>query len=415
MGKAIREKVITDEDLALVWEAGKNDTGKVKGPVTMIAKLFKTLGIRSNDGKTWEIKGELWDGIHDADAITAVTQKATASVWKHLSKSRHHYQGLDKGRNNRLSNKEKRALRHPVNQGRWGMIQADGIYTPWRRKQRAGGDGVCPRCGHEQGDLEHMIWECPITLREATEEHRMLARKRQSMNNKPRCLWTLGHIPADWEHERSHQAEMQPTVLDAKQYDATAAEQKVGTDGGGKNNIQVGYGITWKSTGTDVGLPVLGSRQTAQRAEVNAIAEAVARTKTPIHMVTDNKYVKDTTNRIKDDTKAFWGKHGDLWQFVQKHKDRITDITWIKSHLKLPDAIAKGFSEEDWRLNDRADKLATRGANGHACRHTLEDQNKYKLARKYKGAYYGNRKRRHPYVWRSPGKNQRNTASTVDA
>ena len=39
----IREKVITDEDLALLWEAGKNDTGKVNGPVTMIAKLFKAL------------------------------------------------------------------------------------------------------------------------------------------------------------------------------------------------------------------------------------------------------------------------------------------------------------------------------------------------------------------------------------
>ena len=224
------------------------------------------------------------------------------------------------------------------------MIQTDGIYTPWRRKQRAGGDGICPRCGHEQGDLEHMIWECPVTLRDATEEHRTLARKRKSMNNKPRCLWTLGHIPADWEHERSQQADMQPTIRDAQQYDATAAEQRVGTDGGGKNNIQVGYGIAWESIGTDVGLPVLGTRQTAQRAEVNAIAEAVARTKTPIHVVTDNKYVNDTTTRIKDDNKEIWGKHGDLWHFreptqEQNHRhnvDQVTAFTERRHRERIP-------------------------------------------------------------------------------
>ena len=76
----------------------EKDTGKVMGPVTKIARLFKTLGIHSEDGKTWEIKGERWDGIHDADAIAAATQQATIHVWKHLSKRRHHYQGLEKGK-----------------------------------------------------------------------------------------------------------------------------------------------------------------------------------------------------------------------------------------------------------------------------------------------------------------------------
>ena len=89
----------------------------------------------------------------------------------------------------------------------------------------------------------------------------------------------------------SHGLGTQPTVTDALQFDATTTAQKVGTDGGGKNNITVGYGIAWETSGTDVGLPVHGSRQTAQRAEVNAVTEAVPRTTTPIHVVTDNKYV----------------------------------------------------------------------------------------------------------------------------
>ena len=96
------------------------------------------------------------------------------------------------------------------------MIQTDGIYTPWRRKQRAGGDGICPRCGHPQADLEHMTQECPVTVQHAAEEHRMLARTRLSMHKQPRCLWTLGHIPAEWEHELSHGTKQQPGVRDAK-------------------------------------------------------------------------------------------------------------------------------------------------------------------------------------------------------
>ena len=134
--------------------------------------------------------------------------------------------------------------------------------------------------------------------------------------------------------------------------------------------------------GTDIGLPVHGSRQTAQRAEVNAIAEAVARTYTPIHVVTDDKYVKDTATRIIDDNKDFWGKNGDLWNFVSQRKDRITGITGIKSHMRLAQALNKGFLEEDWELNHRADKLATHGANSHDINHTQDDQARYKLARK---------------------------------
>ena len=128
-------------------EWGNEDKGNSKGPVHMITKLFRQLGIASEDGRMWKINGVIWDGRHDADAIDAVTQEAVRHIWKKLSKTRHHFQGLEKGRNNKLSNKEKRIIKHPANRGRWQMIQADGVHTPWRRRQKAGGDGVCPRCG----------------------------------------------------------------------------------------------------------------------------------------------------------------------------------------------------------------------------------------------------------------------------
>ena len=73
----------------------------------MIVKLFRQLGIYSEDGRIWEINGIKWDGRHDADAIDAVTHEAVRYVWNKLSRTRHHFQGLEKGRNNKLSNKEK--------------------------------------------------------------------------------------------------------------------------------------------------------------------------------------------------------------------------------------------------------------------------------------------------------------------
>ena len=200
----------------------------------MITKLFRQLGVTSEDGRMWNINGIIWDGKHDADAIDAVTQEAVRHIWKKLSKTRHHFQGLEKGRNNRLSNKEKRIIKHPVNRGRWQMIQADGIHTPWRRRQKAGGDGVCPRCGCGQGDLEHMIWECPETLRRATEEHRYLARIRNNMGKEPRCLWALGHIPAEWEYDTTEQTHQQPVLIDWEVFDETNPVEKIGTDGGEK-------------------------------------------------------------------------------------------------------------------------------------------------------------------------------------
>ena len=58
----IREKVITDEDLSTLWEAGKNDAGKVKGPVTMIAKLFKPWEYEATTVKPGKSKGNSGTG-----------------------------------------------------------------------------------------------------------------------------------------------------------------------------------------------------------------------------------------------------------------------------------------------------------------------------------------------------------------
>ena len=43
---------------------------------------------------------------------------------------------------------------------------------------------------------------------------------------------------------------------------------------------------------------------------------------------------------------------------------RVGQVTcrWVKAHLSLPDALAAGFSEEDWQGNSVADELAGQAA-----------------------------------------------------
>ena len=42
----------------------------------------------------------------------------------------------------------------------------------------------------------------------------------------------------------------------------------------------------------------------------------------------------------------------------------------------------RGFLQDNWELNDRADKMATKGARAHSSTNTKEKEEKYKLARK---------------------------------
>ena len=73
--KMLRAEVIPHEELEEIWKAALTDGGKSKGPVHMIVKLFQQLGIKSEEGKIWEINGIQWDGCHDADAMTRSRKK----------------------------------------------------------------------------------------------------------------------------------------------------------------------------------------------------------------------------------------------------------------------------------------------------------------------------------------------------
>ena len=58
-------------------------------------------------------------------------------------------------------------------------------------------------------------------------------------------------------------------------------------------------------------------------------------------------------------------RHKDLWQQIYKRRQMLSVINWIQAHTELEESIKRGFTQEDWQVNKRADELATNGTNSH--------------------------------------------------
>ena len=103
--KMIRHEVLDEDTRLELWTYGREDNGTVKGPVHQVARIFKQLGVTSEDGRHWTIGTQTYDGAYDACALNEVVKLAETQVWKTLAKHRHHFNGLQK-RTGRRTHKE---------------------------------------------------------------------------------------------------------------------------------------------------------------------------------------------------------------------------------------------------------------------------------------------------------------------
>ena len=88
--------------------------------------------------------------------------------------------------------------------------------------------------------------------------------------------------------------------------------------------------------------------QTAQRAEVMAVLKGLEAVKQCVLIVSDSKYVVDTLSKTKEEVLKCGAIHGDLWEAIWLHRDRIRGAVWIKAHQDREQALLGGWSEEDW-------------------------------------------------------------------
>jgi hypothetical protein len=172
--KLVHRGVWQELECDRLWQTPRGK--KPDGPVAMFRQLLDELGVSSVDGRDWEVDGRDAAIPLLADFDGTVLRRAPDHMWRKLAATRHNFEGLEAGRDDVLSDGRKKRLRDKLNRGRMRMIQADGVHTPWRQHQRAGGDGSCPRCGHDCGDWEHLAWDCPARVAEMNEDERTLPR-----------------------------------------------------------------------------------------------------------------------------------------------------------------------------------------------------------------------------------------------
>eukprot|EP00972_Heterocapsa_arctica_P047245 6970333-Heterocapsa_arctica.AAC.1 len=81
--------------------------------------------------------------------------------------------------------------------------------------------------------------------------------------------------------------------------------------------------------------------------------------------LSQNQYVRDTTNYLLSGGIVRNGKHSDLWRRIKENIWKLICIGWVKAHLKQEKATAAGVSYEDWHGNNQADEQAKAGAEKH--------------------------------------------------
>eukprot|EP00972_Heterocapsa_arctica_P112698 16433280-Heterocapsa_arctica.AAC.1 len=93
--------------------------------------------------------------------------------------------------------------------------------------------------------------------------------------------------------------------------------------------------------------PIKGKDQGSDRAEVRALLAALEKTIGNIELITDNQYVRDTTNELLTGGTVQKGKHSDLRTRINDNIGKLVSIRWVKAHLKKEKATEAGVTYED--------------------------------------------------------------------
>ena len=257
---------------------------------------------------------------------------------------------------------------------------------------------TCPWCSQAPETVHHIVHECA-----AWEEHRCpdlcslqshppqppLA--PQSHPAQPPCTVLCG-LALESQSAREAQV-IRAAVGDAPipqditvgLTNATWAAQEglseegrviIFTDGACKNNEhallrQARRGAFWGlDHPANFSLPLVGVRQTNQRAELNAVLRTMQLDARPLEIRTDSRYVVDGINRHGYWAGRGWvGDNADLWNRVSsllRARPGRVKVVWVKGHATLSH-VAMGVTTWYNRIgNSCADRLVSQ-----ACSHGL--------------------------------------------
>jgi ribonuclease HI len=320
------------EDWQQRWEALPEHPDYRGGPLSRLRGLLTRLGWRGTLQQGWGDPAAAHAPGDHQGWKKAAQHSLVQEQWQKLAKRRRALQDAEEGVDAVASTST--YPEHTAHGKRLRLLQTDGVWSSQRaydRHKRA--TDHCEHCGRTGGDLNHWLWECPALLSPPTEQHRELAAARRETGGRPVALWRNGLVPANYITGRRASPQMgwpDPIYLPDPDHPL-----RVYTDG---SCIQTplgpraGWGVYFgPEHALNLGEPLAGGEQTAQRAEVRALVGALESTEGPLHVHSDSRYVVDTWAKLRQPTAGTpGGKHRDLWERVRRHLSREVRVTWVK-------------------------------------------------------------------------------------
>ena len=269
----------------------------------------------------------------------------------------------------------------------------------------------CHLCDHSKGDIDHIMWHCPLFedsrqpytgaieryISEVNKTDSWRAERMRALLRTP-CVKHCGIIPDDpvlcssaiqpkedrgtWLRRPREPQVGEERSTNGDHHDGQQFEEDklmVFVDGSAYNSddwrrARAGWGMYISPEHPlNAHGPLPGLKQTSYRAELAAVAHALTVVDRPVHVVSDCRSIVDDVEAILLGIETIDSEDNDLWDIV---KTRVREkgqsnigISWIKSHVdeEMAERLEQNqvFTRSQIRANDQADELAKKGAAAH--------------------------------------------------
>ena len=352
-------------ECAQLWELARPEVPQ--GPLGRLKQALQRAGWHPAAPDEWICSQGLPYRVDDPGALLpALRADLIASVWRQQIPQRSRYRDLGE-----VNHEATRRVWQQAAQaskpwaGALRTALCDGMRTRTRSHCRTAAEVCCPFCRSALDTHQHQLWSCPRLHRWPTAA---LARLRQARREYGPVggMWLTGVVPrAFLSPTPSAEMHRPPSWLDQ----ATGPMEWVCTDGSCIDTPlgpRAGWGI-YAGPCQAHGGPLPGPRQTAQRAEVYALVQALRLLPRCGHVYTDSQYVE---GRVLAFGQAgyipYVVAHRDLWCQALESWHPAIAVTWIKAHLDWPEAQQRGYPWHAWHGNSQADLLAGLGSKAHS-------------------------------------------------
>ena len=362
-------------------QAADSAKGPIGGPITATQAALRRLGWSQTGPTTWrDSAGEVVSFLDLAELRDKIHYDFRKGEWARLAGRREDFSGAEAGVDEETTG---HLAKKWCQQGRdraagaLRCVLAGGTW-PQSRKHKAGlaDSPLCPHCRQEPETTLHRWWTCPAWSTQR-EEYGIadLAKIGAACQFHPICFWQNGILPQSavsvpasrcMQVTEDPPDPVAPDLLDRNSL-IDMWTDGASSDPGIRQLRRAGWGLWVPGCPQACAAePLLGSCQTAQRAELRAFVAALERSDGFARIWTDSMFVVRGASHLQAGQMPPL-RHQDLWRRALRAWCRgVSEVRWVKAHLTWPAAQQRGIAWQVWAGNQRADELAGLGAAQHA-------------------------------------------------